>query len=242
MHEVFATLFNDRAIAYRVHQGFEHARSRSRPACSAWCAATSAAAGVMFTLDTEIGLPRRRVHHRGYGLGETVVQGAVNPDEFYVYKPALEAGQARASSAATWAPSRSRWIYAEAAAGGPPVRTVDVRAAEQRNASRSSDADVDRARPPGADHREALRPADGHRVGQGRRRRQALHPAGAAGDRAEPRRPGQREQRYRLKGTRHGARRGPRDRPADRRGPGARDREPRPRWTRCRPATCWSPT
>ena len=93
MHEVFASLFNDRAIAYRVHQGFDHARCRCRWAYSTWCAATSGASGVMFTLDTDSGFRDVVFITSSYGLGETVVQGAVNPDEFYLYKPGLRAGR-----------------------------------------------------------------------------------------------------------------------------------------------------
>lgn len=87
--EVFASLFNDRAIAYRVHQGFDHNEVALSASVQIMVASESAASGVMFTLDTESGFDDVVFVTSAYGLGETVVQGAVNPDEFYVYKPSL---------------------------------------------------------------------------------------------------------------------------------------------------------
>lgn len=86
---VFASLFNDRAIAYRVHQGFDHNEVALSASVQIMVASESAASGVMFTLDTESGFDEVVFVTSAYGLGETVVQGAVNPDEFYVYKPSL---------------------------------------------------------------------------------------------------------------------------------------------------------
>ncbi|MGA9851680.1 MAG: phosphoenolpyruvate synthase [Gammaproteobacteria bacterium] len=91
--EVFASLFNDRAIAYRVHQGFDHAHVALSAGIQRMARSDLGASGVMFTLDTESGFDRIVFITASYGLGETVVQGAVNPDEFYVYKPALETGR-----------------------------------------------------------------------------------------------------------------------------------------------------
>jgi len=87
--EVFASLFNDRAISYRVHQGFDHNEVALSASVQIMVASESAASGVMFTLDTESGFDEVVFITSAYGLGETVVQGAVNPDEFYVYKPSL---------------------------------------------------------------------------------------------------------------------------------------------------------
>ena len=87
--EVFASLFNDRAISYRVHQGFDHNEVALSASVQIMVASESAASGVMFTLDTESGFDDVVFITSAYGLGETVVQGAVNPDEFYVYKPSL---------------------------------------------------------------------------------------------------------------------------------------------------------
>lgn len=89
---VFASLYNDRAIAYRVHSGFEHARVALSAGVQLMVRSDRGASGVMFTMDTESGFDQVVLITSSYGLGETVVQGAVNPDEFYVYKPALRAG------------------------------------------------------------------------------------------------------------------------------------------------------
>ncbi|MBK1653901.1 phosphoenolpyruvate synthase [Allochromatium vinosum] len=91
--EVFASLFNDRAIAYRVHQGFEHRHVALSAGIQRMVRSDLAASGVMFTLDTESGFRDAVFITASYGLGEMVVQGAVNPDEFYVHKPTLAAGR-----------------------------------------------------------------------------------------------------------------------------------------------------
>ena len=87
--EVFASLFNDRAISYRVHQGFEHRHVALSAGIQRMVRSDIGASGVAFTLDTESGFRDMVLITSSYGLGETIVQGAVNPDEFYVYKPAL---------------------------------------------------------------------------------------------------------------------------------------------------------
>ncbi len=91
--EVFASLFNDRAISYRVHHEFEHAEVALSAGIQKMVRSETAASGVMFTLDTESGFRDVVFITSSYGLGETVVQGAVNPDEFYVYKPTFESGR-----------------------------------------------------------------------------------------------------------------------------------------------------
>ncbi len=93
VRRVYASLYTDRAIAYRVHQGFDHAEVALSVGVQKMVRSDLAASGVMFTLDTETGFPDVVFITSAYGLGETVVQGAVNPDEFYVYKPALRAGR-----------------------------------------------------------------------------------------------------------------------------------------------------
>jgi pyruvate,water dikinase len=92
VHDVFASLFNDRAIAYRVHQGFEHSQVALSAGVQHMVRSDIGVSGVMFTLDTESGFRDLVFITSSWGLGETVVQGAVNPDEHYVYKPALESG------------------------------------------------------------------------------------------------------------------------------------------------------
>ncbi|MFC4258646.1 phosphoenolpyruvate synthase [Marinobacter lacisalsi] len=91
--EVFASLFNDRAISYRVHHGFDHKLVALSAGIQKMVRSETAASGVMFTLDTESGFRDVVFVTASYGLGETVVQGAVNPDEFYVHKPTVEAGR-----------------------------------------------------------------------------------------------------------------------------------------------------
>ncbi len=91
VHEVYASLYNDRAISYRVHHGFEHSEVAISAGVQLMVRSDLAASGVMFTLDTESGFDDVVFITSAYGLGETVVQGAVNPDEFYVFKPALKA-------------------------------------------------------------------------------------------------------------------------------------------------------
>ena len=93
IREVFASLFNDRAISYRVHHGFAHDQVALSAGVQRMVRSDKGASGVMFTMDTESGFRDAIFITASYGLGEAVVQGAVNPDEFYVYKPALKAGR-----------------------------------------------------------------------------------------------------------------------------------------------------
>ena len=93
IHAVFASLYNDRAIAYRVHHGFEHHEVALSAGIQLMVRAGEGAAGVLFSLDTESGYRKVVFITSSYGLGESVVQGAVNPDEFYLFKPSLESGK-----------------------------------------------------------------------------------------------------------------------------------------------------
>ena len=138
LHEVYASLFNDRAIAYRVHQGFDHAQVALSVGVQHMVRSDLGASGVMFTLDTDSGFRDVVFVTASYGLGETVVQGAVNPDEFYVYKPALRAGRP-AIVRRNLGGKAIKMVYA--AAGGKRVETVDV-AASDRNRFSLTDADV----------------------------------------------------------------------------------------------------
>ncbi|MCY1702452.1 pyruvate, water dikinase [Deinococcus sp. SL84] len=123
---VFASLYNDRAISYRVHQGFSHSEVALSAGVQRMVRTDLGVSGVAFTLDTESGFRDAVFVTSSYGLGEMVVQGAVNPDEFFVYKPALEQGK-KAVLRRTRGSKQKKMIYAEA--GG--VQTVDVDAAEQ---------------------------------------------------------------------------------------------------------------
>ncbi|MCO6516999.1 MAG: phosphoenolpyruvate synthase, partial [Snodgrassella sp.] len=93
MHHVFASLYNDRAISYRVHKNFAHDVVALSAGVQRMVRSDKGASGVMFTMDTESGFDQVVFITSSYGLGETVVQGAVNPDEFYVHKPTLRAGR-----------------------------------------------------------------------------------------------------------------------------------------------------
>ena len=143
MREVFASLYNDRAISYRVHKGFAHDVVALSAGVQRMVRSDKGAAGVMFTLDTESGFDDVVFITASYGLGETVVQGAVNPDEFYVHKPTLRAG----FPALIRRSLGSKLIQmefadaAEKAASGKLVKTSDV-PAEMRNRYSLSDADV----------------------------------------------------------------------------------------------------
>ena len=138
MHEVFASLFNDRAIAYRVHQGFDHAGVALSAGVQHMVRSDLGASGVMFTLDTDSGFREVVFITASYGLGETVVQGAVNPDEFYVYKAALRAGK-HAIIRKNLGGKAIKMIYASD--GAERVATVAVPAAERARFS-LNDADI----------------------------------------------------------------------------------------------------
>jgi pyruvate,water dikinase len=133
VHDVYASLFNDRAIAYRVHNGFDHAAVALSVGVQTMVRSDLGSSGVMFTLDTDSGFRDVVFITAAYGLGETVVQGAVNPDEFYVYKPALRAGR-RAVLRRNLGGKAIKMIYGEPQSG-ERVRTVEVPPAERRRFS-----------------------------------------------------------------------------------------------------------
>ncbi len=122
--EVFASLFNDRAIAYRVHQGFAHRHVALSAGIQRMVRSDRGASGVLFTLDTESGFRDVVFVTASYGLGEMVVQGAVNPDEFYVHKPTLAGGRP-AVVRRNLGDKAIRMVYAESG-GERPVRTEPV--------------------------------------------------------------------------------------------------------------------
>jgi len=144
MKEVFASLYNDRAISYRVHKGFAHSDVALSAGVQRMVRSDLGAAGVMFTIDTESGFDQVVFITSSYGLGETVVQGAVNPDEFYVHKPMLKAGN-RAVIRRNLGSKLIQMVFAtpaEQAAGAKLVKTVDV-PLEQRNRYSLTEADVE---------------------------------------------------------------------------------------------------
>ncbi|MDF3932737.1 phosphoenolpyruvate synthase [Pseudomonas citronellolis] len=138
--EVFASLFNDRAIAYRVHQGFDHKLVALSAGVQRMVRSETGTAGVMFTLDTESGFRDVVFITGAYGLGETVVQGAVNPDEFYVHKPTLEAGRP-AILRRNLGSKAIKMIYGDEAKAGKSVKVVDVEKADRARFA-LSDAEV----------------------------------------------------------------------------------------------------
>jgi pyruvate,water dikinase len=139
MHEVFASLFNDRAISYRVHQNFDHSAVALSAGVQHMVRSDLGAAGVMFTLDTDSGFRDVVFITASWGLGETVVQGAVNPDEFYLYKPALRAGK-HAVLRRNLGEKAIKMVYAPPGSAAR-VATVDVPPAERRRFC-LSDADL----------------------------------------------------------------------------------------------------
>ncbi|WP_341904932.1 phosphoenolpyruvate synthase [Polaromonas sp. YR568] len=144
MKEVFASLYNDRAISYRVHKGFAHANVALSAGIQRMVRSDLGAAGVMFTIDTESGFEDVVFITSSYGLGETVVQGAVNPDEFYVHKPMLKAGK-RAVIRRNLGSKLLQMEFStpeEKKATGKLVKTTDV-PTELRNRFSLTDDDVE---------------------------------------------------------------------------------------------------
>jgi pyruvate,water dikinase len=140
MHHVFASLFNDRAISYRVHQGFDHGAVALSAGVQHMVRSDLGASGVMFTLDTDSGFRDVVFITAAWGLGETVVQGAVNPDEFYVYKPALRAGK-HAIVRRNLGGKALKMVYAPAGSA-ERVTTVEVPQADRQRFC-LSDADLE---------------------------------------------------------------------------------------------------
>ena len=140
MHHVFASLYNDRAISYRVHKNFAHEAVALSAGVQRMVRSDEGASGVMFTMDTESGFDQVVFITSSYGLGETVVQGAVNPDEFYVHKPTLRAGRP-AILRKTMGSKLIKMVFTDAAQAGKSVQTVDVEVAERKKFS-ISEAEV----------------------------------------------------------------------------------------------------
>jgi pyruvate,water dikinase len=145
LHQVFASLFNDRAIAYREHQGFEHCQVALSVGVQSMVRSDLGASGVIFTLDTESGFRDAVFITSSYGLGETVVQGAVNPDEFYVYKPALKQGY-HPILRKNLGGKAIKMVYSDDRRPGKTVATVDVDNADAHIFSLSDDEIIELAR------------------------------------------------------------------------------------------------
>ncbi|EEZ87566.1 phosphoenolpyruvate synthase [Vibrio harveyi 1DA3] len=137
---VYASLFNDRAISYRVHQGFNHRGISLSAGIQRMVRSDKASSGVMFTLDTESGFDQVVFITSSWGLGEMVVQGAVNPDEFYVHKPMLEAGQYPIVKK-TFGSKQIKMIYSNSQEIGKQVEIIDT-SVEERNAFSLDDEEI----------------------------------------------------------------------------------------------------
>ncbi|MCK8515766.1 phosphoenolpyruvate synthase [Methylonatrum kenyense] len=135
---VFASLFNDRAISYRVHQGFDHGEVALSAGIQRMVRSDIGAAGVMFTMDTESGFRDVVFITSSYGLGETVVQGSVNPDEFYCYKPALESDRP-AVLRRVLGSKAIKMVYSDESGHGKSVQTVDVAPEDSQRFSLSNE-------------------------------------------------------------------------------------------------------
>jgi pyruvate,water dikinase len=156
---VFASLYNDRAISYRVHKGFEHSEVALSAGVQRMVRADLAASGVLFTLDTESGFSDVVFITASYGLGETIVQGAVNPDEFYVHKPMLAAGK-QAVIRRGLGSKLTKMIFTDSKQAGTSTRTVDVPAADRQRFCLTDDEALELARYAVAIERHYGRPMD----------------------------------------------------------------------------------
>jgi pyruvate,water dikinase len=156
---VFASLYNDRAISYRVHKGFEHEAVALSAGVQRMVRSDLAASGVLFTIDTESGFQDVVFITAAYGLGETVVQGAVNPDEFYVHKPMLEAGKFPIIQRALGSKA-IKMVFTDEARAGRSTATVDVPQAEQDRFCLTDDDVIELARYAVAIEKHYGRPMD----------------------------------------------------------------------------------
>ncbi|HEX7388292.1 MAG TPA: phosphoenolpyruvate synthase [Castellaniella sp.] len=145
IRQVFASLYNDRAISYRVHKGYAHAEVALSAGIQRMVRSDKGSAGVMFTLDTESGFKGVVFITSSYGLGETVVQGAVNPDEFYVFKPTLASGHYPIISRRIGS-KLIKMEFDEQRASGHAVRTVEVPASERNRYSLTDEEIIELAR------------------------------------------------------------------------------------------------
>jgi pyruvate,water dikinase len=159
VRETFASLYTDRAIAYRVHQGFAHADVALSVGVQRMVRSDTGASGVMFTLDTESGFDQVVFITAAYGLGETVVQGAVNPDEFYVHKPTLAQGK-RSVVRRNLGSKLIKMVFGDSAQAGRSTKTVDVPEADRHRFAITDDEVLELARYAVATHAPANPPTD----------------------------------------------------------------------------------
>ena len=197
VRHVFASLYNDRAISYRAHHGFEHGTVALSAAVQRMVRSDLGAAGVMFTLDTESGFRDVVFITSSWGLGETVVQGAVNPDEFYVHKPMLERGRP-AVIRRRLGSKLHKMVFADASAAGRSTRTVEVEADARDRFSLDDAEALELARMACAIERHYGRPMDIEWARDGSDGRLYVLQARPETVRSRPR--AESEERFRLKG------------------------------------------
>ena len=159
IRHVFASLYNDRAISYRAHQGFDHSQVALSAAVQQMVRSDLAASGVMFTLDTESGFRDVVFITSSYGLGELLVQGAINPDEFYVHKPMLEKGRPAIVRRGLGS-KLQKMVFAKSDQAGKSTRTVDVPEAQRHSFSLKDEEVLELARYAVAIERHYGRPMD----------------------------------------------------------------------------------
>src|SRR5438445_6191010 len=145
LRSVFASLYNDRAISYRCHRGFGHSSVALSAGVQRMARSDLGASGVMFTLDTESGFPDVVFITASWGLGELVVQGAVNPDEFYVHKPMLRGGKFPVIRRGLGS-KLQKMVFAEPARTGVSVKPVDVSEADRKRFCLSDEDVIELAR------------------------------------------------------------------------------------------------
>ncbi len=198
IRRVFGSLYNDRAISYRAHQGFAHGHVAVSAAVQRMVRSDLGASGVMFTLDTETGFRDAVFLTSSWGLGEMVVQGAVNPDEFYVHKPMLEAGKP-AILRRRLGSKLQKMVFSGEASAGRSVRTEDVPATERERFSLSDDDVLALARVACSIEKHYGRPMDiewGKDGVDG-----SIHVLQARPETVRSRKKAGGEERYKLKGT-----------------------------------------
>jgi pyruvate, water dikinase len=159
IRHVFASLYNDRAISYRAHQGFDHGSVALSAAVQQMVRSDLGSSGVMFTLDTESGFRDVVFITTAYGLGEMVVQGAVNPDEFYVHKPMLEKGRP-AIVRRSLGSKLQKMVFAKSGEAGRSTKIVEVEEKERNQFSLSDQDVLELARYAVAIERHYARPMD----------------------------------------------------------------------------------
>ncbi|HYY62536.1 MAG TPA: phosphoenolpyruvate synthase, partial [Burkholderiales bacterium] len=194
---VYASLYNDRAISYRVHQGFAHGDVALSAAVQQMVRSDLGASGVLFTLDTESGFRDVVFITASYGLGELVVQGAVNPDEFYVHKPMLERGKPAIVRRALGS-KLQKMVFTKTQSAGKSTRTVEVPEAERHRFSLTDKEVLELARYAVAIERHYGRPMDiewGKDGADGK-----LYVLQARPETVKSRKRGDLEERYALKG------------------------------------------